>query len=122
LRWIDSRDAGIAVCGWATLGSLVSVRGDEELDIPMLQRLLDRVQATLHGQPDRLRYVMNGFVIAVGCFVKPLTASALKTAKALGKVSVDMGDTSCKVPDATAYIHKVQERGTIGRKRKTAKC
>jgi hypothetical protein len=122
LRWIDSRDAGIAVCGWATLGSLVSVRGDEELDIPMLQRLLDRVQATLHGQPDRLRYIMNGFVIAVGCFVKPLTASALKTAKALGKVSVDMGDTSCKVPDAATYIRKVKERGTIGRKRKTAKC
>lgn len=122
LKWIDAKDEDVVTCGWATLRSLVSVRDDAELDLAMLQRLLDRVRDTLHAQPDQVRYVMNGFVIAVGCFVKPLTASALRTAKALGKVSVDMGDTSCKVPDAATYIRKVKERGTLGKKRKTAKC
>ena len=33
-----------------------------------------------------------------------------------------MGDTSCKVPDAPDYIEKVKARGTIGKKRKSAKC
>jgi len=35
---------------------------------------------------------------------------------------VDMGNTSCQVPFAPDYIRKVQKRGTIGKKRKSAKC
>jgi hypothetical protein len=35
---------------------------------------------------------------------------------------VDMGGTACKVPYAPEYIQKVQKRGAIGKKRKTAKC
>jgi hypothetical protein len=33
-----------------------------------------------------------------------------------------MGDTACKVPFAPDYIRKVNQRGAIGKKRKTAKC
>ena len=40
----------------------------------------------------------------------------------IGKVDVDMGNTSCKVPDATEYIRKVEKMGRIGKKRKTARC
>jgi hypothetical protein len=65
---------------------------------------------------------MNGFVIAVGSYVKALTTLALQTAAKIGSVSVEMGGTACKVPDAAAYIKKVQQRGAIGKKRKTAKC
>jgi hypothetical protein len=65
---------------------------------------------------------MNGFIIAVGSYVKSLTAAAIETAKKIGPVSVEMGGTSCKVPAAVDYIKKVQQRGSIGKKRKTAKC
>jgi hypothetical protein len=65
---------------------------------------------------------MNGFVIAVGSYVKALTDAATKTAKQIGKVSVDMNGTACKVPDAAEYIQKVAKRGSIGKKRATAKC
>ena len=65
---------------------------------------------------------MNGFVIAVGSYVKPLTADAIAAARKIGKVTVDMGDTACKVPDAATYIDKVKKRGTLGKKRATAKC
>ena len=65
---------------------------------------------------------MNGFVIGVGCYVAPLSELALQTAEAIGKVECDMGDTACKVPFAPDYIRKVKQRGTIGKKRKTAKC
>ena len=61
-------------------------------------------------------------MIAVGCFVKPMLADAKKTAKALGKVEVDMGGTACKVPLATEYIKKLETAKRIGKKRKTAKC
>jgi hypothetical protein len=65
---------------------------------------------------------MNGFVIAVGSYVPALTDLAIRTAETIGEVSVDMGGTACKVPFAPDYIEKVRQRGTLGKKRKTAKC
>jgi 3-methyladenine DNA glycosylase AlkD len=122
LEWIDSKKPLIAVTGWATLASLVSTRPDNELDLPALKQLLQRVQKTIHSSPDRVRYQMNSFVISVGCCVSPLTDTAIQVAEKIGPVTADMGDTSCQVPDAAEYIRKVQKRGTIGKKRKTAKC
>ncbi len=54
--------------------------------------------------------------------MKELTELAIETANTIGKVDVDLGPTACMVPDAVEYIRKVQERGTIGKKRKTVKC
>jgi 3-methyladenine DNA glycosylase AlkD len=122
LEWIESPKENIAAAGWATLSSLVAIKDDAELDLPELQRLLDRVGRTIHDQPGRVPHVMNGFVIAVGSYVSSLTDAAIETALKIGEVSVDMGETSCKVPPALDYIRKVQQRGSVGKKRKTAKC
>jgi 3-methyladenine DNA glycosylase AlkD len=122
LKWIESSQESIASSGWATLSCLVAITDDAKLDLSELKQLLQRVQKTIHQQPNRVRYVVNGFVIAVGCYVKPLLDLALQTAQKIGKVSVDMGGTACQVPYATDYIQKVQARGAIGKKRKTAKC
>ncbi len=65
---------------------------------------------------------MNGFVISVGSYVKPLSKQAKTVAKKIGKVNVDLGGTSCKVPLATEYIEKVQKSGRAFKKRKTIKC
>ena len=115
-------EALTAEAGWATLRSLVSIKDDAELDLPELKRLLERVRKSIHQAPNDVRYQMNGFVIAVGSYVKPLTDIALEIAEKIGPVSIDMGNTSCKVPFAPDYIRKVQKRGTIGKKRKSAKC
>ena len=122
LKWIDSKKARVAATGWSTLGSYVSITPDEDLDLGTLKQLLARVEKTIHKEPDEIRYLMNGFVIGVGCYVAPLSELALKTAEAIGKVECDMGDTACKVPFAADYIRKVKQRGAIGKKRKTAKC
>jgi 3-methyladenine DNA glycosylase AlkD len=122
LKWIESKEESIAAAGWATLSSLVAVKDDSALDIAELKKLLERVGKTIHAQPNRVRYVMNGFVIAIGSYVKSLTDLAMRTAKKIGRVSVDMGGTACKVPNAAEYIEMVRKRGNVGKKRKTAKC
>jgi 3-methyladenine DNA glycosylase AlkD len=122
LEWIDSKKPITAAAGWATLGSLVSVKDDSELDLPKLKRLLERVRNNIHQAPDNVRYQMNFFLIAVGSYVKSLTATAIQIAEKIGPVEVDMGDTSCQVAFAPDYIRKVQQRGAIGKKRKSAKC
>jgi hypothetical protein len=122
LEWIDSKKALTAEAGWATLRSLVAVKDDSELDLPELKRLLERVRRSIDQAPDDVRSQMNSFVIAVGSYVKPLTATAIQIGEKIGPITVDMGNTSCQVPFAPEYIRKVQKRGAIGKKRKTAKC
>lgn len=121
-EWIDSKQEMIASAGWSTWSFLALLRPDDELDLAQLEKLLTRVKADIHTAPNGVRYAMNGFVIAVGSAVTPLTAKAKAVAKAVGAVEVDMGDTSCQVPDAAATIAKVEAKGGLGRKRKTAMC
>jgi 3-methyladenine DNA glycosylase AlkD len=122
LHWIDAKKPHVVVAGWTTLTNIVSITPDVELDLAELKRLLGRVAKTIHSQPDTVRYAMNGFVIGVGCFVAPLSDTALKAAEKIGLVEVDMGPTACKVPSAPDYIRKVRDRGTLGKKRKAARC
>jgi len=122
LEWIEAGQELAACAGWATLSGLVAIKDDAELDVVELKNLLQRVQKTIHQQPNKVRYAMNGFVIAVGSYVAPLTEFALHAAAKIGPVTVDMGNTACQVPSASGYIQKVQKRGTIGKKRKTTKC
>ena len=84
--------------------------------------MLDRVVREIHTAPNKVRYLMNSFVISVGGYVKPLTKQAKAAATKIGEVTVDMGDTACKVPSATAYIEKIEKMGRVGKKRKTMKC
>ena len=121
-KWIESGRESVAAAGWSTFSSLVATKPDADLDLSELRQLLQRVEATIHEQPNRVRYVMNGFVIAVGSYVRELTELAMQTAAKFGKVTVDMGGTACKVPYAPEYIQKAQARGSLGKKRKTAKC
>jgi len=121
-EWMKSKKEHIASSGWCTYSGLVATKPDELLDLVEVERLLARVVKDISGAPNRVRYAMNGFVIAVGSYVKPLLKQAKAAAQKIGAVSVEMGDTACKVPLATAHIAKAEEAGRVGRKRKTMRC
>lgn len=121
-EWIDSPKERLAIAGWASLGALVTVRPDEQLPVKELGALLDRVAKTLPAAPDRVRQQMNYFVIACGTYVAPLGAKAITTARKIGKVEVDVGDTDCKIPDAESYIMKSRRGAPVAPKRKTVRC
>lgn len=122
MKWIKSKKEQIAAAGWNTYVGLMATKSDEELDKKEIKSLLDKVVKEIDKAPNRVRYTMNGFVIAVGTYYKPLLTQAKAAAKKIGKVDVDVGNTSCKVPLATDYIAKNESMGRIGKKRKTFKC
>ena len=122
IGWIESDKEGIAAGGWATLSNVLSVAENENLDKKAILKLLDRVGNHIHKAQNRVRYAMNGFVIAAGSYLPDLTAKAVEIAKKIGKVEVEMGGTSCKVPLAEEYIEKVVKADRIGKKRKVARC
>ncbi|HXB28386.1 MAG TPA: DNA alkylation repair protein [Puia sp.] len=122
LQWIDSPEEYIAAAGWSTLGALVSLKDDSELDLSKLKSLLTRVVKNISTSKNRVKYAMNGFVIAVGSYVTALTETAIAAAKKIGTVSIEKNETACKVSDAADYILKIKERGSLGKKKKTVKC
>ena len=121
LKWIESKDETIASAGWQTYSSMVAIMEDADLDLAEIKSLLQRVAKSIHQQPNRVKYVMNGFVIAVACHVKPLHQLAVDSANGIGKVAVDLAG-ACKIPLAAEYIKKFEARSTIGKKRKSPKC
>jgi 3-methyladenine DNA glycosylase AlkD len=122
LKWMESKKPVVAAAGWATLSCVISLTDDAQLDMAVLKNRLLQVEKTIRAQPDTVKSAMNRFVIAVGTYVKDLTAEAIAAAKRIGTLSIDVGDTACQVPLAAEYIDKAKTRGAIGRKRKTVKC
>lgn len=122
LEWITSAQENIASAGWSTYSCLLALKKDEDLDLKEITELLEHIRIDIQAQPNRVRYAMNGFVISVGAYVVALTEKAKAIAAEIGKVNVNQGNTACKVPDAKAYIEKMEAMGKIGQKRKTVFC
>ncbi|KGR77262.1 DNA alkylation repair protein [Ureibacillus manganicus] len=121
-EWMKSGEEMIAVCGWSTYSNYITITPDERLDLIEIRDLLNQVKNTVHQERNRVRYVMNGFVISVGAYVAELTEEAKQVAEHIGKVHVDVGNTACKVPLANDYIKKIEEKNKVGLKRKTCIC
>ena len=122
MQWIKSKKERVACSGWCTYSGLVALKPDQELNLAEIERLLATVVKEINGAQNRVRYTMNGFVIAVGTCVKPLLKQAKAAARQIGAVSVDLGDTACNVRSAIAQIEKIEASGRVGQKRKTIRC
>lgn len=122
LEWIESDKENIAAAGWATLAYYSALNQDEDLDIKKYKELLQRVEKQIHSKENRVKYTMNGFVISIASNIKALTEPAMDIAKTIGKITVEMNGTACKVPLAKDYIQKIVDKNRVGKKRKTVRC
>jgi len=121
-EWIASGKDHLATIGWCTYSGIVATSADSALDMEEIKGLLATAIRQIPHAGNRVKHTMNGFVIAVGTYVAPLIEEARAAAQTIGVVTVDMGDTSCKVPLATAAIAKNEAAGKLGQKRRTMRC
>lgn len=107
--WVESDEEWLGSAGWSVLARLAmdpaSGLSDEVYD-----GYLETIRTTIHSRKNRVRYAMNGALIAIGLRSPALRARALEVAGAIGKVEVDHGETSCKTPDAAESILKAARR------------
>lgn len=118
--WMKADDATIAAGGYSTYCSLVATLDNEALDYEEIEALLDNIVEIIHNEREEVKYQMNGFVIAVGGYIPALRKKALAYGAKIGKVSVDVGNTACKVPLIVPYIEKMEKRNV--KKKKKARC
>lgn len=121
-EWISGDSNHHKCIGYATLGSYIALTPDEELDINFFKNEVEKIGKSIHDAENRVRYTMNGFVIAVGAYIKELYPLCKKIGEKIGKVEVSLGNTACKVPVIKPYLENIEAKGRLGKKRKSAKC
>ena len=52
-----------------------------KIDYDEIKFLLKKVEGTIHEAQNRVRYVMNGFIIAVGAWYEPLLDEAKRSSE-----------------------------------------
>jgi 3-methyladenine DNA glycosylase AlkD len=110
LEWIQSDQERIASAGWATLSMMLAKSHPIQLNTNLIKSLFQKIENQIGNATNRVKYTMNGFIIAAGSYVPELTNLATDLALRNGKIHVDMGGTSCKVPEAVTYIQKTLAR------------
>ena len=107
-EWRRSEEEWIGRAGWLVLARLCREEG--ALTDEMLEEEVTVIECSIHSGRNRVRDAMNSALIAIGIRNERLRAVALAAATKIGTVEVDHGDTSCKTPDAAAYIAKTGAR------------
>ena len=121
-EWIDSEDPKLQECAWASLSSYLGHVPNADIDMNYHKSLLSRIEKEIHSSENRVKYCMNGYVIAFGAAFSELTEECKLIGDRIGKVEVFMGNTACKVPVIRPYLDNMENRGRIGKKKKTTKC
>ena len=114
-KWTGSKEECVGGAGWSVLAHLAS--DDPDLSDGYLEKYLERIESTIHGSANRVRYSMNNALIAIGARNATLEKKAVSAARRIGPVEVDHGETGCKTPEAVSYIKKT----VAHRKRKQAR-
>ena len=112
-KWAVSRREMTACAGWHTLASIA--RQDNGLPNAYFTSYLQTIESQIHTSQNWVKYAMNNALINIGVRNSVLEKKAIATAKRIGSVDVDHGETGCKTPDASAYIKK-----TLAYKKKKA--
>ena len=131
-KWIAKKDEWTTTMGWSMASRLATQveRPEAEggLSDKRVGELLDQIKRSLHAMPNRTRHTMNSCVMTIGCRSQSWRKKAHAAAKAIGKIEVDYGATTCKVNDASTAIDKswthyekkgkVPTDGTAGQRRR----
>jgi 3-methyladenine DNA glycosylase AlkD len=107
--WMKSPKEFVRETGYGILGFRLKDAADTISDAEA-KRALETIEREIHAAPNFARHAMNNAVIAIGTYKPALRDQAMETARRIGKVEVDHGETSCKTPDAAAAIAKAKKR------------
>ena len=108
--WTERDGEWLASAGW-NLVAQQALR-DNELSDAYFEGRLRTIEDRIATAANRVRHCMNGALIAIGGRNEPLRDSATAAARRIGPVVVDHGETSCKTPEAVAYINRIWARHT----------
>lgn len=121
-KWIASGEELRMSAGWSCYCWLLGSRPDDEFSENKLARMLETVEKTIHGAPERTKSAMNNFIYTVAVSYLPLHHQAVETAKTVGPVELKKDNKKSSFLKASENIQKTLDRGKLGFKRKYVRC
>ena len=108
-KWTKIKKEMTRAAGYGTLASWLK---DDANQVPddLCRDFVGTIEDEIHSSANQARHAMNTALIAIGIYKPKLRRSVIATAKRIGKVEVDHGETSCKTPDAVVYIERAAAR------------
>ncbi|MYI57037.1 MAG: DNA alkylation repair protein [Acidimicrobiia bacterium] len=106
--WTADDGEWLAAAGWTLVAQ--QALGGNGLGDEYFERRLESIESGIATAANRVRHCMNGALIAIGGRSESLRESATAAARRIGTVAVDHGETSCKTPEAVAYIDRIWAR------------
>jgi len=105
--WKKRKSEFVSAAAWNALCAATSFENGAAISNEFALAQINHIETEIHQQPNRTRHSMNQALICLGVLNPTLATKAKAAAKRIGKVEVDHGKTSCKTPEAVAYIDKV---------------
>jgi len=100
VEWTDSNRGHYKRAGYVLPGRFAKKGKEDEISEIELMDYLDGIERELQEERNWVREVMNYALIHIGSRRGILNRRGIEVAKKIGKVNVDYGEASCKVPDA----------------------
>jgi len=122
MEWIKSNNPRYRQVGWSTASGYLMLKDKELPSINILNDLINQIEKNLQDEENRVKYVMNGFLLAAGGYIPELKDRAVEASKNIGRFEVDMNGTSCKVPEVPTYLDKMYARNQWQKRKKTVRC
>lgn len=121
-QFIDSGVELTMSAGWSCYEWLLGSQKDSYFEVAKIESLLENVEKTIHTQPNRTKYAMNRFLVAVGISFAPLSEKAILVSRRIGEVTVEKQGKMEALTRADLTIEKALEKGRLGSKRKYVRC
>jgi 3-methyladenine DNA glycosylase AlkD len=106
-RCMKSKQDFVQQVGW-DIAAVIAMNGQMSDD--QADGLLETIEKSIAEAPNRARHAMNGAIIAIGLRGPAFKKKAIATARRIGRVEVDHGETGCVTPDAESYIRRASAR------------
>ena len=119
-QWTRSSDEHVGRAGWVLLAHLAN--DNPNLPDSYFEAYLDKIVTGIQKAPNRKKQAMNLAMIAIGIRSEELAKKAIITARTVGPVEIDHGETDCKTPDAETYIKKAWARKKSAKAKKMQIC
>lgn len=106
--WLNSSNERLRASGWTLLGRLSDL--DESFPESQLLGGIETIEKSIHSAPNEVKNEMNRALITIGGRSPALRKAVLASAKRIGDVTVDHGDTACKTPEVAETVEKMWAR------------
>jgi 3-methyladenine DNA glycosylase AlkD len=119
-KWTASKDERVGTAGWHLVCLAANDPAGPWPD-SVFEAYLAWIEGAIHQAKNQVRETMNTAVMAIGLRNPTLRKKAIAAARRIGPVEVDHGETSCRTPDAEAYILKaLATRAAMAARKKAA--